>query len=332
MVTSWTCLNGRKLGSIEVRAAKDNGPDAGGSNLDAQWREFEKLIARIEQAMAPSGAVVTSPDRIPDKVTGELREVDVSIRYKVGTCPILVTIECRNRSGNEDVTWIEQIAEKKRSIGASMTLAVSSSGFSDSAIKKASVVGIEIRTLDDALAEDFREWLAVQHVVLDVREWSLAELALEVYDAPEDAELIPALQKSFRESGHLAPIFIRNLDGKRFHVENILIEWSKRNGDIFPEDIPSDGTRIRRNLHQPLDRNCLHLETTKGNFDLRVIHIGLWLSHSKALVPVSKLTKYSAPSAPLVQTAEWNLRDMVRLSLHRNLESGETKVVITSEH
>jgi len=299
--------------------------------MTAQWREFEKLIARIEQAMAPLDAAVRSPDRIPDKVTGQLREVDASIRYKVGTCPILITIECRDRSSIEDVRWIEQLAEKKRSIGASMTLAVSSSGFSDPAMKKASAVDIEIRTLSDMAAEDFRQWLAVQHVVLDVREWSLSELALELYDAPEDAELILALQESFRERGHLAPIFIRNLDGKRFHVENVLIEWCKRHGTFFPDDLPSDGTRIRRNLHQPVDRNLLHVETTKGDFDIRIIHIGLWLSHSKALVPVSRLAQYSDPSSPLVQTAEWNLRGTVKLSLHRDLESGETKIVITSE-
>jgi hypothetical protein len=299
--------------------------------MTAQWREFEKLIARIEQAMAPSGAAVRSPDRVPDRVTGELREVDASIRYKVGTCPILVTIECRDRSSVEDVRWIEQLAEKKRSIGASMTLAVSSSGFSDPAMKKASVAGIEIRTLSDMALEDFRQWLAVQHVALDVREWSLSELALELYDAPDDAELVPALQESVHEKGHLAPIFIRNLDGKRFHVENILIEWSKRNGNFFPNDLPSDGTRTRRNLHQPFGRNGLHVETTKGNFDILIIHVGLSLSHSKALVPASRLAQYSDPSSPLVQMAEWNLRDMVKLSLHRHLESGETKLVMTSE-
>ena len=232
--------------------------------MTAQWREFEKLIARIEQAMAPLDAAVRSPDRIPDKVTGELREVDASIRYKVGTCPILITIECRDRSSIEDVRWIEQLAEKKRSIGASMTLAVSSSGFSDPAMKKASAVDIEIRTLSDMAAEDFRQWLAVQHVVLDVREWSLSELALELYDAPEDAELILALQESFRERGHLAPIFIRNLDGKRFHVENVLIEWCKRHGTFFPDDLPSDGTRIRRNLHQPVDAIFSMLKQRKG--------------------------------------------------------------------
>ncbi|SRR6266849_288983 len=300
--------------------------------MTPKWKEFEQLVARIEQAIAPSGAELKSPDQLPDKVTGELREVDVSIRYKVGTCPILITIECRDRIKVEDVTWIEQLAEKKRSIGASMTLAVSSIGFSAPAIKKALAVGIEIRTLDEMIAEDFKDWLAVQHVVLDASEWSLAELALELFDAPPNAELSPASQESFREKGHLAPIFIRNLDNKRYHVENFLIEWGKRNGSFFPDDLPTDGTRIRRNLHQPIDRNLVHVETTQGNFDVRIIHIGLWLSRSKALVPVSRLVEYSAPSSPLVQTAEWDLRNAVKLSLHRNLASGETKVVVSSEH
>jgi len=68
-----------------------------------EWRQFEKLVARIEEAVAPSGATVTSPDHILDKITGETREVDASIRYNVGTSPILVTIECRNRSPVEDI-------------------------------------------------------------------------------------------------------------------------------------------------------------------------------------------------------------------------------------
>src|SRR4029077_8441683 len=92
------------------------------------------------------------------------------------------------------------------------------------------------------------------------------------------------------------------------------------------------GTKIQRNLHQPLDRNCLHAETTMGNFDIRVIHIALGLSRSKTRVPVSKLVEYSNPESPLVQTAEWILPANVRVSLHRDLTSGETKVVMTSEN
>jgi hypothetical protein len=299
------------------------------------WREFEKLIARIEQAMAPSGAKVKSPDRIPDKVTGELREVDASIRYKVGTCPILITIECRDRSSIEDVRWIEQLLEKKRSVGAAMTVAVSSSGFSDPAVQKAAALGIELRTLREATPNEFVQWLSFQNVVLNLSEWSLAALSFDVYDGPQgpppqDTELSSWAQQSLQEKGPLAPIIIRNSDGRRYHVENILIEWCKRNGTFFPPDLPTDGTKVQQNLHQPMVRNAMHVETTNGNFDIQIIHISLWLYFFRRLVPVSKLTEYSDPRSAMVQTAEWMLEEKVRFSLHRDLTSGEIKVRIGS--
>ena len=52
---------------------------------DDEWRQFELLAARIERTLAPSGAVVRSPDRLRDLVTGSLREVDASIRVQVGS-------------------------------------------------------------------------------------------------------------------------------------------------------------------------------------------------------------------------------------------------------
>ncbi|KQZ43276.1 hypothetical protein [Ensifer sp. Root558] len=79
------------------------------------WRDLEKLTARIETMLAPTGAVVKSPDRIRDKVTGKLREVDAAIRHMVVSVPILITIECRDRRGKQDVQWPEEIKSKKDS-------------------------------------------------------------------------------------------------------------------------------------------------------------------------------------------------------------------------
>lgn len=58
---------------------------------DADWREFEMLVARIEADAGPSGMIVKCPDKIRSNVTGRLREVDASIRYKVGTTEVLAT-------------------------------------------------------------------------------------------------------------------------------------------------------------------------------------------------------------------------------------------------
>lgn len=90
-----------------------------------EWKQFERLVARIEAALVPKGAVVRSPDRIPDLHTGSMREVDGSIRFKVGSASILITLESRRRAAVQDVTWIEQLATKRENIGADKTIAVS---------------------------------------------------------------------------------------------------------------------------------------------------------------------------------------------------------------
>ena len=120
----------------------------------ADWREFEKLISRIEKMLAPTGAQVRSPDRIRDKVTGKLREVDASVRHSIGSVPILITIECRDRKHKQDVQWLEQVKSKKDSIGAAQTIVVSKSGFTAEALAYAKAHGLIIRAVnevDDAL-------------------------------------------------------------------------------------------------------------------------------------------------------------------------------------
>jgi hypothetical protein len=209
-------------------------------------------------------------------------------------------------------------------------VAASSKGFSVPAVKKAAALGIQIRTLTDASPDDFVQWLRFQNVQLSVTEWSLEGLTLELYDTPPDAELSQEVQDLFRKQGPFAPIFIRNCDGKRFHIRNILVEWNKRNGFFYPENVPDDGTKVQRTLHQPMERNCLHVETTRGKYDVHVIHISLSFSKSQSLVPLARLAEYADPSDPLVQTAEWDIRKQLTLSLHRDLASGETKVGLTT--
>lgn len=117
--------------------------------MPRQGREFEKLVARIEEKLCPLGVKVTSPDRIPDRVTGNLREVDASIRYQIGSAPILITIECRDRNAPQDITWLEQIKSKKDSIGANQTIAVAKEGFSKGAELYANQHGIILRQLEE---------------------------------------------------------------------------------------------------------------------------------------------------------------------------------------
>lgn len=128
---------------------------------DPEWREFERLVARIETDARDSGAVVTSPDHIRCTLTGALREVDASICHVVDGVSRLITIECRKRRGRQDVTWIEQLATKRQSIGADKTIAVSASGFSAAAYMVAAAHGIELKATRDLSVADLNPlaWL-----------------------------------------------------------------------------------------------------------------------------------------------------------------------------
>ena len=72
--------------------------------MSKPWRALEQLVRDLEGVFAGEEVTIKSPDWIPDRATGRPREVDVSIRRKVGSADILVILECRKRSDPEDVT------------------------------------------------------------------------------------------------------------------------------------------------------------------------------------------------------------------------------------
>jgi hypothetical protein len=146
-----------------------------------EWKEFEQLVARIEKDAGPFGLTVTSPDKILCKVTGRKREVDVSIRSRAGTTDILVTIECRRRHPKQDVTWIEQLATKRDAIGASVTIAVSSSGFTPSAQAVADRHGIQLRRLSEISVRDINDLMRIDFVVFPHKRAAPARVALRFF-------------------------------------------------------------------------------------------------------------------------------------------------------
>lgn len=67
-----------------------------------------------------------------------MASVFVRLRFPAARVPAhrilcAADLECRKRGRRADDTWIEQLATKRAKIGAVKTIAVSASGFSDSA-------------------------------------------------------------------------------------------------------------------------------------------------------------------------------------------------------
>lgn len=129
----------------------------------AKGKLFEDLVRQVEEVLAPAGATITAPDYIPDVDTGRLREVDISIRAQIGSVPILILVECRDRGRKQDVTWVEDAASKRQSVRADKVVLVSRSGFSPEAVQKARARGVELRELEEATdSEVIAQWLPFQ--------------------------------------------------------------------------------------------------------------------------------------------------------------------------
>ncbi len=215
-----------------------------GSSRKPEWRSFEELVALVERHLAPKGAVVRSPDRIPDKTTGQLREVDASVRYQVGSIPVLITIECRDRSSVEDVTWIEQLVSKRDSLGASVTVAVSSTGFSLPAIEKAKARGIEIRLLREVSEDAVREWAQKLEVVVVHGRFAMGRLGLQLKATATNPspELHPKLSEGY-ERGNVEYKFIRRVvDGALISIGDLLREAEREAGGNAECRLTQQGT------------------------------------------------------------------------------------------
>ena len=131
-----------------------------------------------------------SPDFIEDRVTGEKREVDVSVRVRIGTSPVLLLVECRDRNDVQDVTWIEQVDHKCHDLKASKVIAVSSSGFSEAARTKAAFLGIETRRMEDVSPEMIRGWFQAEEmqVFLERVEILYCNMNLDMTQVPRSIE------------------------------------------------------------------------------------------------------------------------------------------------
>lgn len=229
-----------------------------------EWREFEILVAQIEEAASPHGAQVKSPDKIKDLVTGKMREVDASIKYKVGTTDILITIECRKRGRKDDDTWIEQLSTKRQKIGASKTIAVSSIGFTDSAIKTAKINNIELRTLKEISASDIDNWFLPGGAVHVFRYFQKIKCFIVLY---EESGIPSEFGFYLSNSDVEKPYFYHEQTKSPFPVTIYITMLEITNPELF-ENIPFDGTSVELEFPIKWEINELMMATNKGKISV----------------------------------------------------------------
>jgi hypothetical protein len=150
--------------------------------MSRKGRELEILIEKLEKCALPEGATIKSPFFINDKITNQPREVDIAIEYKVGTTPILIIIECRDRGSIQDTTWIEQVYSKVNDLNANKVIVVSSSEFTKPAKVKAEFYGIETRTYNEIDKSLIDSWCKIEHMDFTSNRFTVIDVTLQMDD------------------------------------------------------------------------------------------------------------------------------------------------------
>lgn len=140
---------------------KSHPPTGSGHSVVKKGLALERLVTWIQKSLHRD-AVVTHDDTLPDKDTGEPRQIDVSIRVPTGKEEFLAIVEVRDRSSKVDSTYIEQVKSKRESVGADAAFIVSKAGFTGPALIKAEKNGIRTFTLDEASEADWSAWISAR--------------------------------------------------------------------------------------------------------------------------------------------------------------------------
>lgn len=273
---------------------------------DPLWREFEKVVARIEADAAEAGLSVTSPDRIRCKITGRIREVDASIRQLKGDAELLTTIECRRRNTREDVTWIEQLATKRQSLGAISTIAVSSTGFSKSARKLAELHKIELKTLAEISENGLNSLLGLNLVLFWHRKSSPHSISV-VYFREGEWEIPRQEDTNFQfppSTNLTAQIFHNTDEGHRWSINDI---WHQIQTVTDPfEHIEKGAAPVVRTACFPYPGNVT-VDLPHGTYRLGdvILSFALWIEPEEVWLDDARKSEYGTSEGTSIQRVEF---------------------------
>lgn len=194
-----------------------------------KWKRFEDLAAHIQQSLSPEAAV-TQNEHIFGKRSKRQRQIDITVRKKVGQYDLLIVIDCKDYKRPVDVKDVESFIGLTKDVGANKGAIISSKGFTKSAHNRAADAGIDLYTLVDAEAKEWQSYITGP-VLLDLREMTNADF---VFSDVEPEACIEIQGKKFltiylyRENGEVIDS-IHNLLNRKWQDRLLPIEPGEYN-------------------------------------------------------------------------------------------------------
>jgi hypothetical protein len=304
--------------------------------MSNKGRAFEQLIYNLELLLARTPIEIRSPDFLIGKLSGVTREVDVSLRGKVGSVELLVIIECRDRKHKQDVRWIEQLSAKRDDVGAAKAIAVSQSGFSAASCSMASSLGIDIRSFADIDEQEISRWICFNKVVFVVHILDQIYLGFDDFsprDQRQEIISMPGKIENYSEQ-KLASLVITNAsDGMAVSPLDILNKL-RRNGDLIPPKPVSRYNEISVMVRNPRDGYCIQTDDGRTAYLTNVSIAGDFTAGLAALPP-GRSIQYRNGEAALSFGAEVTVngpQGPISVRAHASADKSRYHIVVQSEN
>lgn len=111
--------------------------------MPARSNAFQRFVTLVETGLAAHDATIRESVMLRDLMTGQTREIDVSVEVQAGPRRLRVALECRDQQRPADVQWIDELMGKYRHLPVDRVVAVSRSGFTGAAHARAALANIE---------------------------------------------------------------------------------------------------------------------------------------------------------------------------------------------
>jgi hypothetical protein len=121
-----------------------------------KWQEYEKITAQLYE-IAEGIGVVRRNVFIPDRVTGQPRQVDAWLEVETKGVRLGVLIDAKFRKARIDVKDVEEVAALAEAVGAVQSILVCPNGWTEPAEKRATVSKLSLRLLTMEEAVEFVE-------------------------------------------------------------------------------------------------------------------------------------------------------------------------------
>lgn len=298
-------------------------------------KQLEAIVATLERTLASNGFEIDTNDKVFDDDGNQIAEFDVIVSGKFGSASVDWLIECRDRpsSGAAPGSWIEQLVGRKIRFGFNKVTAVSTSGFSASAIDCANSQGIELRTVEALVPEQFSEWINLQSFPLIQQINKLVHVFIGV-DPSTTIEQREALKAILGENRHDQKILRVGSSNNQQSLYG-LFRWAVEENELFSDvviDGPSKPVKIHVRCSTP--DLTVAIETPRASVKIDSLVFTGELSLRKSDHSPSFMRRYQAYDGSTAFSDVVAFEPMKiggkmwSLEMHKVSETGETHVML----